>query len=37
MYNNLTVYIEMTDVKLLELYQKTWNHWTVCKQIIGIE
>ena len=36
MYNHLTVSKQMTDVQLLVLDSSTWNHLTVCKQIIYI-
>ena len=35
MYIYLNVCKQMTDVKLLLLYSNTWNHLTVCKQIIN--
>ena len=35
MYINLNVNKQMTDVKLLLLHNNTWNHLTVCKQMIN--
>ena len=35
MYIYLNVCKQMTDVKLLLLHSNTWNHLTVCKQMIN--
>ena len=35
MYIRLNVYKQMTDVKLLFLHSNTWNHLTLCKQMIN--
>ena len=34
MYINFNVCQQKTDVKLLLLYSNTWNHFTLCKQMI---
>ena len=33
MYIHLTLYKQMTDVKLLLLDSNTWNHLTVCNKM----
>ena len=35
MYINLNVYRQMTDVKSFLFHSNTWNHLTVCKQMIN--
>ena len=34
MYIHLNVYHQVTEVKLLLFPNNTWNHLTVCKQMI---
>ena len=36
MYIHLNVCKQMTDVKLLLLYSRTWNHLTVCKKEVRV-
>ena len=35
MYIYLNVCKQMTDIQLLLLHSNTWNHLTVCKQMIN--
>ena len=35
MYIYFNVCKQMTDVKLLLLHSNTWNHLTMCKQMIN--
>ena len=35
MYIYLDMYKQMTDVKSWLLHSNTWNHLTVCKQLIN--
>ena len=35
MYIHLNVCEPMTDVELLLLHRNTWNHLTLCKQMIN--
>ena len=35
MYIHLNACKQITDVKFLLLHRNTWNHFTVCKQMIN--
>ena len=35
LFDHLTVRKQMNDIKLLQLHNNTWNHLTVCKQMIS--